>query len=75
MDAACVALHQSARIRVYKPSREGVDPKSLWWCVSVSVCSVCCVSIMGGVHHLDVALASPFIVPKGMIWVIIVVKR
>jgi hypothetical protein len=33
--AAHVVLHQSARSRGYKLSREGADPKSLWWCVCV----------------------------------------
>jgi hypothetical protein len=42
---ARVALHQSARSRDYKLSREGADPKSLWWCVSLSACSTSCVSI------------------------------
>jgi hypothetical protein len=70
--AARVDLHQSARSRGYKHSREEADPKSLWWCVSLSACSVSCVSIG---PPLDVALASPFIVPKGRARVTIVVKR
>jgi hypothetical protein len=43
--AARIALHQSARSRGYKLSRGGADSKSLWWCVSLSTCSVNCVSI------------------------------
>jgi hypothetical protein len=31
---ARVVLHRSARSRGYKLSRDGADPKSLWWCVS-----------------------------------------
>jgi hypothetical protein len=69
--AAHVSLHQSARSRGYKHLREGVDPKSLWWCVSLGACSVSCLPI----GALDVALASPFIVPKGRVRVTIVVKR
>jgi hypothetical protein len=30
---ARVALHQSARSRGYKLSRQGADPRSLWWSV------------------------------------------
>jgi hypothetical protein len=45
--AAHVALHQSARSRGYKNSRGGADPKSLWWCVSLSACPVSCVSFRG----------------------------
>jgi hypothetical protein len=72
--AARVALHRSARSRGYKLSREGADPKSLWWCVCVclSAWSVRCVSIR---VPLDVAPASPFIVPKGRAQVTFVVKR
>jgi hypothetical protein len=33
--AARVALHRSACSRGYKRSREGADPKSLWWGVCV----------------------------------------
>jgi hypothetical protein len=43
--AARVALHRSARSRGNKLLREGADPKSLWWCVSLSAWSVRCVSI------------------------------
>jgi hypothetical protein len=42
VSTARVALHQSARSRGYKLSTEGADPKSLWWCVSLSACSVSC---------------------------------
>jgi hypothetical protein len=42
---ARVALHQGARSRGYKLSREGACPKSLWWCTSFSTCSVRCVLI------------------------------
>jgi hypothetical protein len=45
--AARVALHQSARSRGYKFSREGANPKSLWWCASLSAWAVSCVSIRG----------------------------
>jgi hypothetical protein len=45
--AARVALHQSACGRGYKHSREGADPKSLWWCLSLSACLVSCFSIGG----------------------------
>jgi hypothetical protein len=38
--AARVALHRSACSRGYKRSREGADPKSLWWCVCVLECLV-----------------------------------
>jgi hypothetical protein len=41
--ATCVALHQSALSRGYKLSREGVDPKSLWWRMSLCYCFVRCV--------------------------------
>jgi hypothetical protein len=37
---ARVALHQSARNRGYKLSREGADPKFLWWCVCALECLV-----------------------------------
>jgi hypothetical protein len=40
--AARVALHRSAHSRSYKLSRKEADPKSLWWCASLSVCSVNC---------------------------------
>jgi hypothetical protein len=57
---------------------EGVDPKSLWWRMSLSSWSVTCVlkqgSILIGVP-LDVAPASPFIVPKGRAHVTFVVKK
>jgi hypothetical protein len=71
--AARVALHRSARGRGYNRSREGADPRSLWWCVSLSACAVSCALFLAIL--LDVALASPFIVPKGRAWVIFVVKR
>jgi hypothetical protein len=69
--AAHVALHRSARSRRYKVSREGADPKSLWWCVSLSVCSVNCFLS----PPLDVAPAAPFVVPKVRARVTIEVKR
>jgi hypothetical protein len=69
---ARVALHRSARSRGYKLSRKGEDPKSLQWCVSLSAWSVRCVSIR---VPLDVAPASPFIVPKGRARITFMVKR
>jgi hypothetical protein len=54
--AARVALHQSARSRGYKHSREGTDLKSLWWCVSLGACLVSCLPI----GALDVAPHLPF---------------
>jgi hypothetical protein len=60
---ARVALHQSARNRGYKLSREGADPKFLWWCVCVLECLVS--EVCFNQAPLDVALVSPFIVPKG----------
>jgi hypothetical protein len=41
--AAHVALHQVAHSRGYKRSREGADPRSLWWWMSMSVHTVSCV--------------------------------
>ena len=70
--AARVALHRSARSRGYKLSREGADPKSLWWRMGFSVWSVRCLFSKQG--PLDVAPASPFIVPKGRARVTFVVK-
>jgi hypothetical protein len=40
---AHVALHWSAHSRGYKLSREGADPKSLWWRISLSSWSMRCV--------------------------------
>jgi hypothetical protein len=71
--AARVALHQDARSRGYKLSREGVDPRSLGGgvcnCLSetcVHRFCVCCVfdSSLPSIP-VCVALASPFIVFKG----------
>jgi len=45
--AAHVPLHQSAHSRGYKLSREGADPKSLWWCLSLTACSVRCCLLVG----------------------------
>jgi hypothetical protein len=81
--AAHVALHQSARSRGYKLSREGTDPRSLQggvWvvlarCVSVIARCVCvflsevCVFIIPKCGH-----SSPFIVFKGRARVTFVVK-
>jgi hypothetical protein len=41
--AAHVALHQVAHSRGYNRSREGADPRSLWWWMSMSVHTVSCV--------------------------------
>jgi hypothetical protein len=75
--AAHVALHWSARSRGYKLSREGADRRSL---LRGDVCVVVlerCVFVPSGSHRgcLDVALASPFIVPKGRTRVTLVVKE
>jgi hypothetical protein len=68
MDSAAtrVALHRSARSRGYKLLREGTDPRSLLRgdvCVVVLARCVCGCCVGGS--SLDVAPASPFIVPKG----------
>jgi hypothetical protein len=68
--AARVALHRSARSRGYKLSREGTDPRSLWKGVCADL--VRCVSSSS---YLNVAPASPFIVPMGRARVIFVVKK
>jgi hypothetical protein len=67
---ARVALHQSVRSRGYKLSREGTDPRSLWKGVCVDL--VRCVSSSS---RLNVAPASPFIVPMGRARVTFVVKN
>ena len=46
--AARAALHRSARSRGYKLSREGADPKSLWWRMSFSAWSVRCLFFKTG---------------------------
>jgi hypothetical protein len=71
VSTAHIALHRSAHSRGYKLLREEADLKSLLWCVSLSACSASCVSMGGG---LDVAPASPFIVPNGRARVTIVVE-
>jgi hypothetical protein len=76
---ARVALHWSACSRSYKLSREGADPKSLRWRMSLCSWLVRCVleqeSISPPRVSLDVASTSPFIVPKGRARVTFVVKR
>jgi hypothetical protein len=76
--AARVALHRTVRSRGYKLSREGADPKSLWWCMSFSYWSVRCVLAQGSVSIGPSSRCGPclpFIVPKGRAWVTFVVKR
>jgi transcriptional regulator NrdR family protein len=67
--AARVALHQSARSRGYKLSREGTNPRSL------QRRRVCCLSEVCFLVFHDVAHASPFIVYKDRARVTFVVKR
>ena len=64
--AAHVPLHQSAHSRGYKLSREGVDPKSLWWCVSLSACSLnCCLVVAFGPEPPRCGPCLPFYSSQG----------
>jgi hypothetical protein len=67
--AARIVLHRSARSKSYKLWREGANPRSLGRCVFLVD------KMTQSISLLDMAPASPFIVPKGRVRVTFVLKR